>query len=61
MAAPVEGRMPKVDVVDRENGILVRAGLPGVNGDDIEVLLTDHAVLIGGSTRKEARCYRPNP
>jgi HSP20 family protein len=55
MAAPFEGRMPKVDVIDRENQVLVRAELPGVNKDDIEVSLTGHTVLIKGSTSKEEK------
>jgi HSP20 family protein len=55
MAAPFEGRIPKVDVIDRENEVLVRAELPGVSKDDIEVSLTDHTVLIKGSTSKEEK------
>jgi len=55
MSAPFEGRMPKVDVIDRESEVLVRAELPGVNKDDIEVSLTDHTVLIKGSTSKEEK------
>jgi HSP20 family protein len=55
MAAPFEGRMPKVDVIDRENEVLVRAELPGVSKDDIEVSLTDHTVMIKGSTSKEEK------
>jgi HSP20 family protein len=53
MAAPFEGRLPRIDVIDRENEVLVRADLPGVNRDDIEVTLTDHTVRIMGSTSKE--------
>lgn len=55
MAAPFEGRMPKVDVIDRENEVLLRAELPGVNKDDIEVSLSDHSVVIKGSTSKEEK------
>ena len=55
MAAPFEGRMPKVDVIDREDEVLVRAELPGVNKDDIEISLTDHTVMIKGMTCKEEK------
>lgn len=55
MTAPFEGRMPKVDVIDRENEVLLRAELPGVSKGDIEVSLTDHSVLIKGSTSKEEK------
>jgi HSP20 family protein len=55
MATPFEGRLPKVDVIDREDEVLVRVELPGVNKDDIEVSLTDHSVQIMGSTSKEEK------
>ncbi len=50
-----EGRVPNVDVIDRDNEILVRAELPGVDKDNIEVTLSDNAVTIKGSTRKEEK------
>lgn len=39
---PFEGRMPKVDIVDRENDICLRAELPGVSKDDLKVSMTDN-------------------
>jgi HSP20 family protein len=55
MAAPFEGRLLKLDVIDREDEVLVRAELQGVNKDDIEVSLMDHSVQIMGSTSKEEK------
>lgn len=52
---PLEGRFPRVDVVDREAEILVRAELPGVDKQDIEVSMTDNTVTIKGSTRHEEK------
>ena len=52
---PLEGRMPRVDVVDREAEILVRAELPGIDKKDLEVSATDNTVTIKGSTRQEER------
>ncbi|MGH8615895.1 MAG: Hsp20/alpha crystallin family protein [Gammaproteobacteria bacterium] len=46
-----EGRLPKVDIIDRENEIILRAELPGVSKDNLDVSLSDHTVLIGASTR----------
>jgi len=46
---------PKVDVVDRDNEILVRAEVPGVKKDDLEVSMTDNTVTIKGSTSHEQR------
>lgn len=51
----VEARLPKVDVIDRDNEILVRAELPGVEKKDIDVSLTDRAVTIKASTRTETK------
>ncbi len=49
----LEGKLPKVDVVDRESDILVRAEVPGVEKKDLEVSVTENAVTIKGSTRHE--------
>lgn len=40
LPAPFEGRRPRVDVIDRDNEIVVRAELPGVKKDDVEVSMT---------------------
>lgn len=47
--------LPKVDVIDRDNNILVRAAVPGVKVEDLEVSTTDHSVTIRGKTRHEER------
>jgi HSP20 family protein len=52
---PLEGRMPRVDVVDREAEVVVRAELPGVDKKDLEVSATDNTVTIKGSTRHEEK------
>jgi HSP20 family protein len=52
---PFEGRMPKVDVIDRETEIVIRGELPGVAKDDLEVSMTDDAVTILASTRHEEK------
>lgn len=46
---------PKVDVVDRDNEILVRAEIPGVKKEDLEVSMTDNTVTIKGSTSHEEK------
>ena len=53
MAMPFAGRMPRVDVIDRDTEVLVRAELPGVEKDDLDVTVTDDAVTIKASTRHE--------
>jgi len=49
------GRVPKVDMVERDNEIVVRAELPGVEKKDLKVSLTDRTISIHASTRKETK------
>ncbi|MDH5436639.1 MAG: Hsp20/alpha crystallin family protein [Gammaproteobacteria bacterium] len=46
---------PYMDVIDRDDYILVRAALPGVNKNDLEVSTTTHSVTIRGSTKSEKK------
>ena len=48
-----ELRMPKVDVIDRDDDILVRAELPGVEKKDLEISTSDTGVTIKAVTRHE--------
>ena len=48
-----EGRIPHVDVIDRENELLVRAELPGVDKQDLDESLSDNTVTIRASTSHE--------
>lgn len=54
-AAALEGWMPKVDVVDRDEDILVRAEVPGVEKKDLSVSITEDAVTIEGKTSHEVK------
>ena len=53
LEASFEGIVPKVDVIDREEEVVIRAELPGVDKKDMEVTLTDDALTIKGSTKTE--------
>lgn len=53
--ARFEMKTPKVDIIDRENEILVRADLPGVEKENLEVSMTDNTVTIKGETSKEVK------
>jgi HSP20 family protein len=50
-----EGKAPSVDVIDRDNEVLVKAELPGVDKKDIDVSVTSNTVSINGSSRKEEK------
>jgi len=54
LAAPTLA-IPRVDVVDRDDEIVVRAELAGVDKKDVDVSLTDSTVTIKGSTRSEEK------
>ena len=53
--SPIKGRIPKVDVIDRDKEIVIHAELPGVNKDDLDVSLTENAVNIRASTKHEEK------
>lgn len=55
LGAAFEGRMPRVDVIDRDDEIVVHAELPGVDKDDLDVSMTDNTVTIKGSARREEK------
>ncbi|MEA3276143.1 MAG: Hsp20/alpha crystallin family protein [Pseudomonadota bacterium] len=50
---PFEGEPPSVDVIERDDEILVHAELPGVDKDDLEVMLADDVLTIKASTGEE--------
>jgi len=58
-----EAKLPAVDVIDRPEDILVRAEIPGVKKEDLDITVTDNLVTIRGTTqqeeeRKEEQYYR---
>lgn len=46
-------RVPNVDVIDRENDILVRAEMPGIDKNQIRVEATPDALMIRAEMKKE--------
>jgi HSP20 family protein len=50
-----ELKVPNVDVVDREEEVLVRAEVPGVNKEDIEVSISGNMLTIKGETKREEK------
>ncbi|MBI2752118.1 MAG: Hsp20/alpha crystallin family protein [Betaproteobacteria bacterium] len=53
--AEVELRMPKVDVIERDTEIVIKAEVPGIDKKDIDVQVTEGAVTIKGSTKHEEK------
>ena len=61
--SPFDGftmRWPKIDVVDQDNEVLVRAELPGVNKEDLDVSLSENMLTLRGHTRREQRVEKDN-
>lgn len=52
---PLEGRLPRVDVIDRESEIVIRAEIAGVDKKDLDVSVSNDSVTIKGSTRQESK------
>ena len=50
-----EVRMPNVDLIERDEEIVLRAEVPGVEKKDIDVSVTGNAVTIKGETKREEK------
>jgi HSP20 family protein len=51
--APLEEKLPKVDVQDQADKVVITAEIPGVNKDDLEVSLSENTVTIRGRTEQK--------
>ncbi|MBT2772681.1 Hsp20/alpha crystallin family protein [Halomonas sp. ISL-60] len=47
-------RNPKVDIIDREKEVIVRAEMPGVDRKELDVEITEHAVTLKGQRSSES-------
>jgi HSP20 family protein len=53
-------QLPRVDLIDREAEILVRAEVPGIDKEHLEVDLTGELLTIRGERRKEEKTEEGN-
>lgn len=53
MTPAFEGRTPRVDMIDRDKEVVVKAELLGVNKDDLEVTVSDDSLTIKANTKHE--------
>lgn len=51
----IELTTPKLDIIDRDDDILVRADIPGVKKENLEISLTDNTITLKGSTSEEKK------
>ena len=52
---PFAGKIPHVDIIERDEEIVLRAELPGVEKKDLEVSMTDHTITIKAATHYEEK------
>ncbi len=55
MMEPLERNLPRMDVIDRDDDILVRAEVPGVDKKDLDVSLVDNLLTVQGSVKHEEK------
>jgi HSP20 family protein len=56
----MEATAPAVDLYEEKDDIVVKAELPGIDKDNIEVSLTDHTITIKGEKKKEEEVKEEN-
>jgi len=48
-------RLPRVDIVDREDDIVMRAEVPGIDRKDLDISVGEDSVTLRGETRREEK------
>ncbi len=56
----LEVSIPAVDLYEDKNEIVVKAELPGIDKDNVEVNLSDHTLTIKGEKKKEEEVKEEN-
>jgi HSP20 family protein len=51
---------PSVDIFEEGDGVVVKAELPGMKREDVEVSLTDDVITISGEKKKEEKVEKKN-
>ena len=49
------GEIPSVDVIDRDEEVVVRAAVPGYRKEDIEITVSGDLLTISGETKSEQK------
>ena len=49
----VEEVMPSVNIFEEKGDVIVKAELPGIKKEDIDITLTDETITISGEKKKE--------
>jgi HSP20 family protein len=54
-ALAAEEWLPRMDVIDRDEEVVIKAELPGVEKDDLDLSVSDNTVTLKGETKKEQK------
>lgn len=61
MKFPVtEELMPSVDIFEEKDDVVVKAELPGIKKEDLDITLTDDTISISGEKKKEEEVSKKN-
>lgn len=55
LPAAFEGKTPRVNVIDRDDEVVVHAELPGVDKDNLDVTVDDGSLTIRATSRQEQK------
>lgn len=50
-----ELKSPKVDIIDRDDTIIVKAEVPGIEKKDLDISVTENSVTIKGESKSETK------
>jgi HSP20 family protein len=56
----MEEVMPSVDIFEEGDNVVVKAELPGMKREDLDVSMTDNTISISGEKKKEEKVERKN-
>lgn len=59
--AKMAGGLPKIDIKDKKDSILVRAEIPGVDEEDVNIEILDNVMTISGEKKAEREEKDENP
>lgn len=54
----MEGMSPSVDIFEEKGKVIIKAELPGINKDDLDVSITENTVTISGEKKQEEKVER---
>lgn len=55
LSTSLETRLPNIDIVDRDDEVMVRAEIPGIDKNDLDVSVSDNMVTIKGQSKQEKK------